>query len=106
MAFEVNSYDPISFFRFNILNPTIGIHNITKNQRTVSPVKLERELRKLGFMDFALRFVDVHHYIGRYPNSLVSKCIFLYRKASKLMPYKCRHNKFMIKCKKVSNVTI
>lgn len=101
VAFEVNSYDPISFFRFNILNPTIGIHNITKNQRTVSPVKLKRDLSRLGYGDFEFKFVDIHHHVGRYPNSVTSRCLRAYKHIGKFMPYKCRFNKFMMKCRKV-----
>lgn len=102
VAFEVNSYDPISFVRFNILNPTIGISNITKNQRTVSPKKLQEGLGRLGFKDFVFKFVDVHHFIGRYPESPKARALKIYSEILKIMPYKCRFNKFMMKCRKNS----
>jgi SAM-dependent methyltransferase len=101
VAFEVNSYDPISFVRFNILNPTIGIHNITKNQRTVSPVRLQKDLTRLGFNNFAFEFVDVHHHIGRYPDSFKSTLLKYYQKLNMVLPSKCHANKFMMKCQKV-----
>ena len=101
VALEVNSYDLISFFRFNILNPTIGIHNITRNQRTVSPVKLESDLRLLGFSNFEFNYIDVHHNIGRYPNNLKSKMLYGYKVLTKFLPYRFRFNKFMMKCKKI-----
>lgn len=100
VTFEVNSYDPISFLRFNILNPTLGMSNITKNQRTVSPTELERRLKDLGFSDFQFKFVDVHHNLGRYPNRLSSKMIRAFQTFSKVLPYRCRFNKFLMKCKK------
>lgn len=100
VTFEVNSYDPISFFRFNIINPTIGIHNITKNQRTVSPHKLESDLRKLGFNDFEIKFVDVHHHIGRDPKGLKARTLKMYGKLMQVMPGKFRSNKFLLKCTK------
>lgn len=100
VAFEVNSYDPISFFRFNILNPLVGIPTITKNQRTVSPRKLEHDLRKLGFANFVFQFVDVHHYTGRYPDNVRTRLLKIWSVISKLAPYKWRFNKFIMKCTK------
>ncbi len=100
LAFEVNAYDPLSFLRFDIINPTIGIHNITKNQRTVSPVKLEKELRCLGFNDILVRYADIHHNIGRYPRSFLVRMLNIYKKTTNILPYKCRFNKFIMKCKK------
>jgi len=100
VTFEVNSFDPISFVRFNILNPTIGIHNISKNQRTVNPTKLEKQLGTYGFTDFSTRFVDVHHYVGRRPESFRSKMILAYQKYGFFLPRKSRYNKFLMKCRK------
>jgi SAM-dependent methyltransferase len=100
VTFEVNTYDPISFIRFNIINPTIGIHNITKNQRTVSPDKLKKDLERLGFGDFAIKFVDIHHHIGRNPRGIHAKILKTYSKLMKLMPEKFNSNKFILKCSK------
>lgn len=100
VTFEVNAYDPISFLRFDIINPTIGIHNITKNQRTVSPDKLRTDLGKLGFDDFKIKFVDVHHNIGRYPKSLKTRLLKTYGNFMQVMPGKFRNNKFILKCAK------
>jgi len=101
VAFEVNSYDPISFLRFNIINPTIGISKITKNQRAISPAGLKRSLQELGYQDFMLEYLNVHHYIGRSPNSSMAKILSAYQTAAKLLPVKYRCNKFLMKCKKV-----
>jgi ubiquinone/menaquinone biosynthesis C-methylase UbiE len=100
ITFEVNSYDPISFIRFNIINPTIGIKNITKNQRTVSPFKLKKDLEIHGFVDPQIKFVDIHHNIGRYPNSISAKILKTYNKFMALMPEKYKNNKFILKCTK------
>lgn len=106
VTFEVNSYDPISFLRFNIINPTIGIHNITKNQRTVSPVKLEKEMSSLGFTDITTKYVDVHHNVGRYPDSFEARALGFYRKAASIfLPYKCRFNKFIMKARRGGNAS-
>ncbi|MCI0564892.1 MAG: methyltransferase domain-containing protein [Nitrososphaera sp.] len=101
IAYEVNSHDPMSYVRFNILNPTVGIKSITKNQRTVSPVKLERTLREFGFRDFTFKFVDVHDSIGRNPGGIKAKLIKLYRKTTAFLPPKCQYNLFIMKCKRL-----
>ncbi len=101
VTFEVNSYDPISFIRFNIVNPTIGISTITKNQRTVSPDKLRNELCKLGLKNSSIKYVDVHNYTGRNPDSIKAKMLNVYKKVSNLLPYKCRFNLFIMKATKL-----
>lgn len=100
VTFEVNSFHPISFIRFDIINPTIGISSISKNQRTVSPDKLTSELCELGFKDISVKYVDIHNYTGRDPNSLKAKLLNLYGMFSKLLPYKCRFNLFIMKAAK------
>ena len=100
VTFEVNAYDPISFLRFNVINPTIGIKNITKNQRTVPPDKLQRELRRAGFADFSMQYVDVHHHLGRYPKSPTAKVLRAYSGLMQFMPERFRSNKFMLKARK------
>lgn len=100
VTFEVNSYDLISFIRFNIINPTIGIPNITKNQRTVSPIKLEKELRNLGFSSIDIKYEDVHHNIGRYPDSKEAKMLSLYKKTTRFLPLRYQCNKFIMKGRK------
>lgn len=100
VTFEVNSLDPISFIRFDIINPIIGIKNITKNQRTVSPIKLKKELKKLGFDYINTKFIDVHYNIGANPNSIKSLIINTLKYFNILLPYKSRYNKFVLKCKK------
>lgn len=103
VTFEVNSYHPISFIRFNIINPTIGISTITKNQRTVSPDKLRKELDIQGLKNTSVKYVDIHNYIGRNPDSLKAKLLNVYKKVSNLLPYKCRFNLFIMKASKPSN---
>lgn len=100
VTFEVNSYHPLSFIRFDIINPTIGIRNISKNQRTVSPDKLTSELDKLGFKNNNVKYVDIHHYTGRNPDSIKAKMLKAYRMFSDLLPYKYRFNLFIMKATK------
>ena len=104
VAFEVNAYDPISFLRFNIINPTIGISKITRNQRAISPAGLKRSLQELGYEDFKLEYGDVHHYIGRSPNSSIAKILSAYQTAAKFLPAKYICNKFLMKAIKVGLV--
>lgn len=96
VAFEVNAYDVISFIRFDIINPTLGIRSITKNQRTVSPTKLERELIGLGYNEIRVEYVDIHESIGKYPTSLKAKLFRGYNVIMHLMPFRFRFNKFIL----------
>ena len=99
-AFEVNSYEPTSFILFTILNPTIGIHGITKNQRTVSPFKLKKALSGLGFGESKIKYLDIRHNLGREPDGLVGKLLQAYQKCLTPLPELFRSNKFLLKCKK------
>ena len=96
VAFEVNGYDLISYFRFNVLNPTIGVRNISKNQRALMPNHLENALVRNGFSKAVIQYEDVHHYIGTVPDSLKSKMIQSYRKIMKLFPERYSQNKFFL----------
>ena len=96
VAFEVNGYDLISYFRFNVLNPTIGVEGISKNQRALIPKHLENALARNGFSKAVIRYEDVHHYIGTAPDSLKSKMIQSYRKIMKLFPERYSQNKFFL----------
>lgn len=97
IAFEVNAYDPVSYFRFDIVNPIIGVPNITKNQRTVSPFRLAKELMGMNFEDVSWEFLDVHHYLGRYPQSFKAKVLKTIKQTTCLLPVQYRNNKFMLK---------
>jgi len=102
IAFEVNAYDPVSFLRFDVINPTIGIPSITRNQRTVSPFRLAKELEQAGFATIRYEFLDVHHYLGRYPQSLKAKILKLLKGITQLLPVQYRNNKFMLKASRVA----
>lgn len=102
VAFEVNAYDPVSFFRFDVLNPLIGLPNITKNQRTVSPFRLAKELRGLTFAECSWEFLDVHHYVGRYPDSFKAKMINTIKGLTNAMPVQYKNNKFMLKASRMT----
>lgn len=100
IAFEVNAHEPITFIRFNIINQTIGIHNITKNQRSIFPHILQNELSKLGFNSFDIKFIDVHHNIGRNPHSFATFALNFINKITNKLPNKYKYNKFLLKCEK------
>jgi hypothetical protein len=100
VAFEVSALDPISFVRFNVINPALGIASISKNQRALFPGRLTRILRHNGFDDFSVRFEDMHHFIGRTPDSLAARTILAYKKVMNIFPAKYSQNKFLLSARR------
>ncbi len=96
VAFEVNAYDLISFTRFNVLNPLFGLENISKNQRALFPGTIRSLLEREGFTKFDLEFMDVHHYLGRTPNTPKAAALRAFKGAMKLFPSKFSRNKFLL----------
>jgi len=97
IAFEVNGWDPVSFVRFNIINPTIGIASISKNQRVVFPERLTAMLRENGFMDFVVQYEDIHDNIGKRPNSVKAKMIVASQALLGLFGERFSSNKFLLR---------
>jgi len=97
IAFEVNGWDPVSFVRFNVINPTIGIATISKNQRVVFPERLAAMLQKNGFKDFLVQYEDMHDNIGKRPNSVNSKLIVASQRLLGLFGEKYSSNKFLLR---------
>jgi SAM-dependent methyltransferase len=100
VAFEVNAWDPMSFFRFNIVNPTVGYWNISKNQRALFPERLNETLERHGFREFVVKYEDMHDNIGKAPHGLKSKVIRAYQTAMGVMPEKFSSNKFLLRATK------
>ncbi len=100
IAFEVNALDPISFTRFNVLNPLFGIKNISKNQRALFPNKLARTLTENGFKNIKIEYEGIHDYIGKAPDSLKAKSLLFYQRFMKIFPEKYSKNKFFLLAKK------
>lgn len=96
VAFEVNALDPLSFVRFNVLNPLFGIKNISKNQRALFPAKLEGILTRNGFKNIKVKYEDIHDHLGKMPNSTKAKMILAYQKMMKLFPERFSQNKFLL----------
>jgi ubiquinone/menaquinone biosynthesis C-methylase UbiE len=97
IAFEVSALDPISFVRFNVINPTVGISNISKNQRALFPGRLEKTLKQYGFEKFVTRYDDMHEYFGRRPDSAKARMLRAYQTVMKIFPAKYSQNKFMLR---------
>lgn len=100
VAFEVNALDPISFMRFNVLNPVFGIKNISKNQRALFPKNLENILVQNGFKNIIIKYEDIHDYLGKAPDSMKAKMILVYQNFMKIFPGKYSTNKFLLRAKK------
>jgi ubiquinone/menaquinone biosynthesis C-methylase UbiE len=97
IAFEVNALDPISYLRFNVMNPLFGVKNISKNQRALLPGELSRILASNGFKDIKIKYEDIHDNLGKSPDSRKAKMIMAYQKFMKLFPEKYSQNKFLLK---------
>ena len=100
VAFEVNAFDPLSCFRFNIVNPTFGYWNISSNQRALFPGRIQSHLRHNGFKDFAVKYEDMHDNLGRHPDTAKAKMILAYQTFMKIFPEKYSKNKFLIRATK------
>ncbi|HXI10364.1 MAG TPA: methyltransferase domain-containing protein [Thermodesulfobacteriota bacterium] len=100
VAFEVNALDPISFLRFNVLNPVFGIKNISKNQRALFPDRLAKTLNRNGFTDTVISYEDMHEYLGKAPESLKGRMLAGYLKLMKIFPEKYSRNKFLLLAEK------
>ena len=100
VAFEVNALDPVSFFRFNVINPTIGIKSISTNQRALFPSRLTGLLRQNGFANFEIKYEDMHDHLGKTPDSLQARALRTYQKAMGVLPKKYSQNKFLLRAQK------
>jgi SAM-dependent methyltransferase len=100
VAFEVNAWDPISFVRFNLINPTIGYENISANQRALFPEGVSSTLRRNGFNGFVVKYDDMHEYVGRAPESMKAKMIVTFQKAMSVLPEKFSKNKFLLRAER------
>ena len=97
VAFEVNAFDPISFLRFNVINPTFGYWNISRNQRALFPGRIETLLQHNGFKDFVVKYEDMHDNVGKRPDSVRARVILAYQQLMKLFPEKFSQNKFLLR---------
>lgn len=100
VAYEVNAYDLVSYLRFNILNPFIGVKNIVTNQRALFPNKMADILTQNGFDNIEIKYDDVHDYFGKAPNSMKSKMLIAYQRIMKIFPEKYSKNKFLLSAEK------
>jgi len=103
IAFEVNAWDPMTYVRFNVLNPTIGYESISKNQRALFPETIVKILVRNGFSpDVDVRYESMHDNIGKAPDSLKSAAIRAYHGALGMLPAKFSANKFLLRATKTS----
>ena len=97
VAFEVNGWDPMSFIRFNLINPTLGYAKISSNQRVVFPHRLAAKLRDHGFSDFVVQYEDMHDTVGKQPDSLKAKVIVAAQALLRMFGKKFGSNKFLLR---------
>lgn len=100
VAFEVNALDPMTYFRFNILNPLFGLKNISANQRAIFPESLKSVLLQNGFRTTNIKYEDMHDYLGKAPESKEAKILSAYQKIMKLFPERYSANKFLLRAER------
>lgn len=100
VAFEVNALDPMTYFRFNVLNPLFGLQNISSNQRAIFPERLKRVLLQNGFRTTSIKYEDMHEYLGKAPDSTEAKIIASYQMIMKLFPKRYSSNKFLLRAER------
>ena len=95
-ALETNAWEPMTFFKFNVVNPLFKPGFMTPNQRALFPAKVQSIFEKQGFSGFEFSWIDIHvPYRG-----IIGLLTKVYASLLKVFPTKVRCNKFVMSCKK------
>ena len=95
-ALETNALEPMTFLKFNIVNPLFKPSLMTPNQRALFPKKVQKVFEEKGFLSFEFSWIDIHvPYRG-----IVGVFTRTYALLTKILPVKYRCNKFVMSCKK------
>lgn len=98
-ALETNALEPITFLKFNVINPLLKPPFMTPNQRALCPNRVQKTFERQGFSCFAFSWFDIHvPYKG-----IIAVLTKIYVRMFKLLPLKNRSNKFLMACCKSSN---
>jgi SAM-dependent methyltransferase len=90
IAFEPNAHNMLTWVAFNIVNRTIGLEGMTRNQVALRPVGLARLFERYGFTGATWHFVDRPWTDGM---GWVRR---LYAAMTGVLPPRYRANKFLI----------
>jgi SAM-dependent methyltransferase len=98
-ALDTNALEPMTFFKFNVLNPILKPSFMTPNQRALYPGRLRRIFEKHGFSQFEFSWIDIHvPYAG-----ITGWLTKIYAGLTKILPTKNRCNKFVMSCVKAEH---
>jgi len=95
-ALETNAWEPMTFFKFNIVNPLFKPSFMTPNQRALFPWKVKQLFEKQGFSSFEFSWIDAHVPYG----GIVERLTKTYTGLVAMFPDKFRCNKFIMSCRK------
>src|SRR5688572_3346008 len=91
VTFEANSGNFLTWLAFNVINPIWGLKTTTKNQRALSPARVQNVFQELGFKRFSLYFVD-RGWNDR-AGSILRRT---YKAVTAVLPERFRANKFLL----------
>ncbi len=94
IAFEPNAHNLLSWFAFNVVNPTWGLSSVSKNQRALWPRRLMSVFERLGFR------VETFEYVHRAWDHDSSRMMKMVRRIHdavvRWLPLRYRANKFLV----------
>jgi ubiquinone/menaquinone biosynthesis C-methylase UbiE len=94
-ALETNAWEPVTFFKFNVVNPLFKLGFMTPNQRALFPSAVQSTFERQGFSDFEFSWIDIHvPYRG-----IIGLLTKAYASLLRVFPAKVRCNKFVMSCK-------
>ncbi len=97
-ALEPNAFEPMTFLKFNVLNPLVKPSFMTPNQRALFPGKVETIFENRGFSRSDFSWVDIHvPYKG-----IVRIITNAYTRVMRFLPRKNKCNKFIMCCTKTN----
>nr|MBI3613028.1 class I SAM-dependent methyltransferase [Nitrospirota bacterium] len=97
-ALETNAWEPMTFFKFNVVNPLFKPGFMSPNQRALFPGEMRAIFERLGYSNFEFSWIDIHvPYKGLI--GLLTKVLTV---LTAVLPVKHRCNKFVMSCRKKS----
>jgi SAM-dependent methyltransferase len=94
IAFEPNAHNALTWLAFNVINRTIGIEGMTRNQVALRPAVLARLFARFGFVNPTVHFVDRPWKDG------MGAVRRMYAAVTSVLPMRYRANKFLISFEK------
>ncbi|MEK7841698.1 MAG: class I SAM-dependent methyltransferase [Deltaproteobacteria bacterium] len=96
-ALETNALEPVTFLKFNVVNPLLKPGFMTPNQRALFPDNVRRVFEREGFSGFEFSWIDIHvPYKG-----IIRLLTKAFTSLTAVLPVKYRCNKFVMSCRKV-----